>query len=45
MFLDKGYNVYGTSVHRKVRCVKKKWETKTFYQAFISLFAIQLTYK
>lgn len=44
MFLDKGYNVYGTSVHRKVRCVKK-WETKTFYQAFISLFAIQLTYK
>ena len=23
MFLDKGYNVYGTSVHRKVRCVKK----------------------
>lgn len=35
---------YSTSLFAKVRCVKN-WETKTFYQAFISLFAIQLTYK
>lgn len=45
IWLQIRFHVYNsTSPLAKVRCVKN-WETKTFYQAFISLFAIQLTYK